>query len=302
MRLSGFNLNQLVALEALLSERNVTRAADRVHLSQSAMSTVLAQLRDHFSDELLVRSGRQLILTPFAKSLIAPLTEVLTTSRRFAALRPDQADMAIDRELKIVASDHSVQTFLAEAVKQAIKDMPGLHINILPLTDTSPRLLQDGEIDLLIAGQSLNVGAVPHSVLRADRFVCLACADNGPQAEKLTRQEYLDRTHLVVRYFEHQLAFEDEEVLRLAGVKRIHQVSAWSFSMVPYLLSGTPMIATVTNGIAQQLYTRWPLSIYEFPFAHNPIQVFSYIHPSRHDDVVLSRFQDVIKRVNRNAS
>ena len=151
LRLKGFDLNQLICLEALLAERNVTRAAQRVHLSQSAMSTILGQLRVHFEDELLVRSGRQLVLTPFAKLLIAPLSDLMSQARSFASLEPDLGTLNVDRELKIVASDYSMTTFLADAIKRIGQQMPNLRFDILPLTSQSSSLLEAGEIDLLLA-------------------------------------------------------------------------------------------------------------------------------------------------------
>jgi DNA-binding transcriptional LysR family regulator len=78
MNLRGLNLNLLVALDALLCEKNVTRAAERIHISQPGMSAALQKLRMHFSDPLLERTGRHLELTPRAKQLAGPLTEVLS--------------------------------------------------------------------------------------------------------------------------------------------------------------------------------------------------------------------------------
>ena len=74
-RLSGLNLNALVALDALLSERNVTRAARRVGITQPAMSQSLARLRELFGDPLLVRKGRSMVLTPRAEAMLLPLSD-----------------------------------------------------------------------------------------------------------------------------------------------------------------------------------------------------------------------------------
>jgi LysR family nod box-dependent transcriptional activator len=80
MDLHLFDLNLLVALDALLSERNVTRAGNRLNLSQSAMSGALARLRHYFHDELLVPVGRQMALTPVADGLVEPVRDILDTS------------------------------------------------------------------------------------------------------------------------------------------------------------------------------------------------------------------------------
>ena len=97
MRLNGFDLNQLVCLKALLSEQNITRAAAQVHLSQSAMSTTLGHLRRHFDEPLLVRSGRVHVLTPFAKSLTAPLHYMIAQALTFSACRQSEIPPHIER-------------------------------------------------------------------------------------------------------------------------------------------------------------------------------------------------------------
>ena len=290
MRLKGFDLNQLICLEALLAERGVTRAAQRVHLSQSAMSTALGQLRAHFGDDLLVRSGRNLVLTPFARLLIAPLTDLMSRAHSFAALAPDQDSAEVDRELRIVASDYTMTTFLAEAIQRAGKDMPNLRFDILPLTSRSSLLLDTGEIDLLLAGQALNVGQVPNECVLEDDFTCLICQGHSPKDKELSRREFMKRRHVVVQYFEHQMAFEDEDVLRKSGIQRQRHVTVWSYSLVPQLICGTPMIATMTRRIADRLAERWPVNLVPFPFEHQPVQIFAYWHASRDSDSVLASF------------
>ena len=290
MRLSGFNLNQLVCLEALLAECNVTRAANRVHLSQSAISAVLAQLRDHFGDELLVRSGRTMVLTPFAESLIAQLSQLLTQAQSFSGLRPGEETPEIDRELKLVASEYVVQTCLARGIGKATAEMPGLRFDILPLSDNSGKMIQKGEIDLLLAGQSLDVGTPPKAEVFSDKFVCLACAEFGPATGELTDESYIDADHVVVRYFAQQMVFDDEDALRRAGQSRRRRISVWSNLLVPQLVCGTKFIATVPQRVAERIAKRWPVRVHPFPFEHEPVRVFAYWHSSRDSDRVLARF------------
>lgn len=290
MRLNGFDLNQIICLDALLSERNVTRAAERVYLSQSALSTVLSHLREHFADPLLVRSGRSLVLTPFAKTLIAPLNEMLAQAQTFSALRPDASSNAIDREIRIVASDYSVASFLAEAIRESAVTSPKLRFDILPLTERSARLLTNGEVDLLFAGQALDIGVPPNTCLLEDEFVCLTCNEHTPDAGHLTQEDFLTRNHVVVRYFDHQLAFEDEDALRKSGLKRPRHITVWSYAMVPQMICGTPMIASVPRRLARNMAQRWPITVFPFPVPSEPIRVFAYWHPSREDDAVVKQF------------
>ncbi|WP_299776009.1 LysR family transcriptional regulator [uncultured Tateyamaria sp.] len=295
MRLSGFNLNQLVCLGALLTESNVTRAAKRVHLSQSAMSAVLSQLRLHFDDELLVRSGRNMVLTPFARSLIGPMNALIRQAQTFAALRPGEYIPNADRELTVVASDFVVQTCLSSAINKTMRELNGLTFDILPLADNSGKLLQNGEVDLLLAGQSLDVGMPPKAEVFSDSFVCLTCDKHGADLGTLTEQIFLESEHVVVRYLKHQIAHDDEEVLRLAGHGRKRSISLWTYSLVPYFVCGTERIATVPARSAYMIAKRWPVRIHSFPFEHEPVRVFAYWHSSRENDDILNRFLNVLK-------
>jgi len=95
------------------------------------MSTILDQLRTYFADALLVRSGRVMVLTPFSRTLIAPLSDLMSRAHSFAALAPGEPPADVERELKVTASDYSVSTFLAEAVQQFSDHMHNVRLDIL---------------------------------------------------------------------------------------------------------------------------------------------------------------------------
>ena len=297
MRLNGFDLNQLVCLKALLNEQKITRAAAQVHLSQSAMSTTLGHLRRHFKDPLLARSGRAHLLTPFAESLIAPLNEMLAQANQFAALRPGNIQPDIERKMRIVASDYAIRTCLDATLRTVRGLFPNLRLDILPLSERAPQLLANGEVDLVLAGQSLDVGVPPNDCLYEDQFVCIACQKMGPAGNVLSPQNFTKRDHVVVRYFEHQMTFEDEDTIRKAGATRTRRIATWSHTHVAVLISETPMLATIPARLAQDFAERWPIKILPFPFEHTPIKLFAYWHPSRDQDTVLRAFVDAAKAV-----
>jgi DNA-binding transcriptional LysR family regulator len=297
MRFNGFDLNQALCLDALLNERSVSRAAARVHLSQSAMSAVLAQLRDYFHDPLLVRSGRKLVLTPFAQTLVGPVGDFLASAHALTALTPNQAPTDVDRELRIAASDFSVQAFLAIAIQQLAAQMPGLRFDVLPLTNNSGAALKSGELDIVFAGQVLNVGLPPSELLLEDRFVCVVCKAHGIKAKKISARQYIGSDHVVMRYFEHRLAFEDEEALRRQGLTRRQRVAVSSVNQIAPLIVGTRLIGTVPQRIATTLVERWPLRLMPFPFEQEPIRHYAYWHESRVQDPVIARFMDAVRAV-----
>ena len=298
MRLNGFDLNQLVCLKALLVEQNVTRAAEQMHLSQSAMSTILGHLRRHFNDPLLARSGRLHLLTPFAKSLIAPLNKMIAQAYDFAALRPGELQLDVEREIRVVASDYAIRTVLDTATRQVQNVFRNVRLDVLPLSERSPRLLASGEVDLVLSGQSFDIGVTPSTCVLEDQYVCIACSKMGLSGGKLLPQEFANSEHVVVRYFDQQMTFEDEDALRKAGVVRTRRITTWSHTQVASLVCGTPMLATVPARIAYDFAKRWPIKILPFPFMHEPIRVFAYWHPSRNQDAILSALVDAAKSMS----
>ena len=156
-------------------------------------------------------------------------------------------------------------------------------------------MLDAGEVDLVLSGQALNVGRTPNERLFEDQFMCLTCNKHAPQKGHLSQKEFTQRCHVVVRYFENQMAFEDEEILRRSTTQRERHVSVWSYTLVPELICNTPMVATVMKRIAIKLAERWPITMVPFPFAHEPVSVFAYLHPSRNSDPVLAQLLSYIR-------
>src|SRR5579863_2468443 len=118
MQLNRFDLNLLIALDALLHEKNVTRAAERVFVSQPAMSAALQKLRDYFDDSLLVRVGRDMELTPRGLSLVEPVREALLRIQATLGTQPTFEPGTARREFTIIVSEEAVPGFLPAILQQ----------------------------------------------------------------------------------------------------------------------------------------------------------------------------------------
>src|SRR5215471_9496600 len=145
MSLAGVDLNLLVALDALLAERSVTRAADRVGLSQPGMSNTLARLRKLFADPLLVRDGLTLVPTPRAELLRQPVRDALGLIQQ-ALGSDDGFDPASDHATFTVScSDYSLLMLIGPLVRRLTTAAPGLTVQVIPRAPDAVRLLRDGE-------------------------------------------------------------------------------------------------------------------------------------------------------------
>ncbi len=173
-RLSGLNLNALVALDALLAERNVTRAARRVGITQPAMSQALARLRNLFGDPLLVRKGRSMVLTPRAEAMLLPLSDSLVSVERAVQLGMGFEPSTSTRIFKVALTDLGVTMVLPSVLHAIDKRAPGVRIQVEPLSDA--RLsdkLSSGEVDLVIAVYLGSAGGLRAEILLEEDYVCL---------------------------------------------------------------------------------------------------------------------------------
>lgn len=240
MRLERFDLNLLVVLDALLEERNVTRASERVHIGQSAASGALARLREYFGDELLVPVGRRLELTPLAQGLVAPVRDTLLRARATIALKPAFDPATAERRFNVCASDYVTTVVLATAVRRIAALAPGLALDIRSPPKNIVELFERGGIDLLVMpeqyAQQLNH---PRERLFEDSHVCLVCAANHAVGSTLSLAEYMAQSHVAVRFGETlSLALEEWFLPRHDKPRRL-ECSVDNSATLPLLVMGS---------------------------------------------------------------
>ena len=247
MELGGVDLNLLVALDALLRERSVTRAAAHVGLSQPGMSNALARLRRLFDDPLLVRRGATLVPTPRAQGLVAPIHDALELIRG-AVRSPATFDPASDRRaFRLSCSDYSVLMMVGPLVQAVAKEAPGVSVEVLPRLADAGRALANGEIDLVIEPAEI-MGAVDLASVRLweDRWTCCVWAGNMRVKRRMTLERYLSLGHLVYSMggAGQPVALPDRHLAGL-GLERRIEVSVESFLLAPFLLQGTDLVTLV---------------------------------------------------------
>ena len=139
MRYHRLDLNLLFALKALLTEKNVTRAGETVHVTQSAMSGILARLRNYFDDPLIVQVGRRMELTPLAESLVEPVSDVLMRIDATIATRPQFKPGASQRHFSMIASDYVTRVLLLDVLRAVHFDAPGVSVDLRQPTSAGER-------------------------------------------------------------------------------------------------------------------------------------------------------------------
>jgi len=280
MDLAGVDLNLLVAFDALLDERSVTRAATRLSLSQPGMSNALARLRKLFGDPLLVRDGTALVPTPRAEALRQPVRDALAIIRG-ALDEPPGFDPARDRATWTVScSDYSLLMLIGPLVRRLAAAAPGVTIRVLPRAADPVRLLRDGTADLVIEPAEIMPDAqLARERLFADRWLCCVWAGNTAVGERMTLDEYLRLGHLVYSMGRGQPAAIVDQHLERSGVPRRIEFTVESFLLAPFLLEGTDLVTVVPERAVPHLRRTADIRVLEPPVALPSITETLWWHP-----------------------
>jgi DNA-binding transcriptional LysR family regulator len=282
MLLTGVDLNLLVALDALLAERSVTRAGARVSLTQPAMSHALARLRRLFDDELLVRAGREMVPTAFALGLREPLAEALAAVERTLAARPAFDPATDERTFRLYANDYVTIVLLGPLLRALADEAPGVRLEVTSTFTSFAELLRDEGLDLVIsAGDLPGSEALPSVTLFRDRFVLVG----GPRArlaKRVSRRAFEQLPYLVYRQGEAS-SFADRE-MDARGVHRRVAATVGSFVLVPHLLAGSAMVTMLQERLMAAIGAGHGLQIARPPLALDPIIERAYWHPRSEAD------------------
>ena len=278
--LTGVDLNLLVAFDALLDERSVTRAAARLSLSQPGMSNALARLRKLFGDPLLVRDGTALVPTPRAEALRQPVRDALDIIRDALNARTG-FDPARDRATWTVScSDYSLLMLIGPLVRRLAATAPGVTIRVLPRTPDPVRLLRDRTADLVIEPAEImpDVQLVGERLF-ADRWLCCVWAGNTAVGEWMTLEEYQQLGHLVYSMGRGQPAAIVDQHLERSGVPRRIEFTVESFLLAPFLLEGTDLVTVVPARAVPHLRRTADIRLIEPPVALPAITETLWWHP-----------------------
>ncbi|GAB4356822.1 MAG: LysR substrate-binding domain-containing protein [Oricola sp.] len=264
MRFKGLDLNLLVALDVLLTERNVSRAADKLCLSQSATSGALARLRDYFGDELLVQVGRKMALTPRAQTLAGKVRAALMQIDGTIIQPPEFDPATVERTIRIVASDYVVIAELARALREIRRLAPNLTVMLDPPGEHPAESLARGEVDLLAMPEVYIAADHPSQHYFSDEYVVVAWAGSTRFGDTITREEFFEARHVSMRFASHTPSFEAWFV-KNSGEERKVAAVAGSFTAVPFLLEGTDNIALLQGRLARKFAAMMPLRILPSP-------------------------------------
>ena len=269
VNIEAIDLNLLVALDALLRERSVSRAATSVGLSQPAMSRALGRLREVMEDPLLVRQGHRMLPTPRALGLVEPVAAAIAAVR--LAFTPSDAfdPHTARRRFRLGAVDTTLAVVLPLLLGRLDEIAPGVEVGTAPLRSTADCFdrLVGGEWDLAIGRFPSPPEGLEKRLLFEDRIVCVVRRDHPRIGESLTLDDYVAEAHLSVETgAPDDQPFTIEDRLRSQGFERRVVSRLENLAMAPFVVAQTDLLCTAPLRTIAPFADGLGLRMLELPF------------------------------------
>ena len=285
MRLKGLDLNLLVALDILLEELNVTRAAERMHVGQSAMSAALARLRQHFQDELLIVTGRRMMPTALAESMRQPLREAILRITGVVEIERSFIASISTRRFAIEMPDHLVPVILPALTRRLSDRAPHLMLEVRPpVGDPSP-LLHKGELDLVLTPSIYSDPEYIIEPLVANELVLVGWRENQALQVQPTLETLMSLPQVIVKFDRVRLAsiLSEQQLSIYGGGGRVALVAP-NFSCIPPSLINTNLIAILNGRLVKAAARNLPLAVWDVPVSMPTMMDVMMFHQMRKQD------------------
>jgi len=282
--LSRLDLNLLVSLDALLTERSVTRAAERLHLSQPALSASLARLRTHFNDPILARTGNSYELTPLASRLSEHTAAALDAARRVFESQAEWDPSQSTREFAIYGSDYSVSTTGRRIAALAAERAPGVRFRFMmhnpQIVDEAVNRLRGADALLMPHGFLTDL---PFTDLWTDTWVVIASEDNPAVGDEITLED-VGRLPWVFTYLSRSAFTSATRQIQQLGIEPRVEAVVESFLAMPMFVAGTRRLGLIQAGLADYARSVGGVRVLEPPFDATPIHNAMWWHPVHRRD------------------
>ncbi|MGD9998564.1 MAG: LysR substrate-binding domain-containing protein [Ilumatobacteraceae bacterium] len=268
MRVADVDLNLLVVLDSLLTERNVTRAAQRLGSTQPSCSRALARLRELFADPLLIRVGHDMQLTPKAEILAPQVREVVAAADRALHATIEFHPATGSRDVTICCSDYLTLVLMAPLVRRLRHEAPGVHVHLLPYHPDAFDLLRRNTIDFIVEPASFrDLEGLHSSELFRDRWQLVLWAGSASAGAEIGVEQLRAAPYLAYLLGVEQIPNLADRALHERGIRPVRTVSTGNFALVPALLIGTDMVSMMAERGARMLAAQYELELREPPVA-----------------------------------
>ena len=265
MRFRNLDLNLLAALDTLIRVRNVSRAAEEMFITQSAMSNALGRLRGYFDDPLLIQVGRSMELSPLAASLEEPLRDIIVRIEVAVVATPSFEPQDSTRSISLVVSDYTLHTIMPAFVERAARLAPSMQFHFKPQQNFPHVLLERGEADLLVAPTAFCSSSHPAEALYSEPLCCVVSEDLPLVEGAISMEMFQSLGHVVMQPPNGGVSFAQMVCGQLGLTFRI-DVTTFAFSSLPPLVRGTQRMALVQRSLAERMCRLGGIRIAALPF------------------------------------
>lgn len=288
MRFKGLDLNLLVTLDILIEERSVSRAAERLHLSQPSVSAALARLREYFNDPLLASQGKRMVLTPQAQQLRPVLTQLLANVDTMIIQSRPFDPATTDRWFRLCLSDYLSTVLFPRLMPILQERAPRVRLDLQPPSQQAIDLFDQGEIDVLLIPHAHCLLGHPTELLFEEHHVVAAWSENPLIQQPLTVEQFCAAGHIAVGIGTGARQSFAESNLNALRLERRVETVASSFLQVPELLIGTQRVTVMHARLARTLSQRVPLAWQPLPFEFPAMREMIQYHRGRAADPSLA--------------
>jgi DNA-binding transcriptional LysR family regulator len=304
MNISKIDLNLLIYLDVLLREKNVTRAANQLNITQPAMSNGLKRLRTLFKDPILVRTSDGMVPTERARTLAPAIRKILLELEEALQGEEEFNEQSSQRVFRIMASDYAASTLLPSLLRKINKLAPNVTLDIMTPSDVNFHDVEAGKIDMAINRFDELPQSFHQKTLWRDSFSCLLGADN-PVVTKFNLNSFLSSKHVWVSKTGfgvgvgmdpkdvQKLGWVDEALARL-GKKRDIKVFTRNYHVAMQLAFEDDLIATLPTKAALLHRNDSNYTIIKPPFEIPDIELKMIWSPLLHHDASHIWFRQLV--------
>lgn len=281
--MTELDLRHLRIFLAVYATRNVTRAAEAVGLSQSSVSVVLAQLRDHYGDPLFVRTSDGMKPTPRAEQLVPLVRQGLQLLEQSLEPAAEFNPTEISRGFRICMTDVGQMTLLPRLLARALQLAPNVRIEVANLTHDTPRQLEAGEVDLAMGFTEHIRAGFYNQKLFEEGFACIAARHHPRIVDRMTLAQLQEERHVKVLLSATAHSIVDQ-ILERRRVRRTFAATVPSFLGLGQIVASSDLVAIVPLRLATIFAAEGRVKIVSTPLKLPSYAVNQYWHDRYHRD------------------
>ena len=294
------DLNLLIVFEAMMETLSVSKASERLKMSQPSMSHALARMRKAFGDPMFVRVKNQMQPTPRALLMAGPVKQALDLARLEIFNRPSFEPSSSDKTFTLCMTDVAEASYLPQVINAVRTHAPSVRLRtVSPIAEKLEEGLDSGAVDLAIGffPDHLNAGVFQQKLLRNSGFVCLVGDQNSVLSSgKLTIEGFLDASHVAVRTEGRSQEVIEKTMLELNILRNV-------FLTIPHYLglasivAHTDLIAIIPMDLAAAFEAQRGMRILPLPFASPTVEVKHIWHKRFHTDPANQWLREIVRNV-----